>query len=394
MRPRCDDLSIDEKPLNSYGSLEGTIRAIRDHRPLDLNAERWREAHPTGSHGEWRTQARRCLRDGLHYDAGPVSLEAETLDRQERDGLIVERIRFNTAPWFRVDGYFLRPAGVTRPMPGMVVMHAWGGPMIFGKEREVNSGRDHPLLADFRASTYGGRYLAEEYARRGYAVIVIDSYHFGERAPRGIGDLPARYDPFALTRDEAELINRRCGEQLYLGVRQLMWAGTTWMGVLFNDDSRCVDYLLSRPEVDPRRIGCTGLSGGGWRTNMLAALDGRVAASVSVGWMTTGDHQQLYNMRGAIGTFCLLPGVWSHLDLPDLPIMGAPCASMVVLGELDDLVPQAGAREAARQIAAGYRWAGHGDRFLYHHPPKPHVYDAEVQAAAFAWFDRWLGGSR
>lgn len=390
MRRRCDQLSLDEKPLNTYGSLEGAIRAIRDHRPLALNAETWREANPDGSHEAWRRQAARCLREGLHYDAGPVALNAETVDREERDGLIVERVRFNTAPWFRLDGYFLMPAGVTTPIPGMVVMHAWGGPMIFGKERVVNSGRDHPLLVDFRASTYGGRYLAEEYARQGYAVIVIDAFHFGSRAPRGVGDLPADYDPFSLPLDEATRLDRRCGEQVYQGVKQLMWAGTTWTGLQFNDDARCIDYLLSRPEVDPQRIGCTGLSGGGWRTNMLAALDPRVTASVSVGWMSTGDHQQLYNIRGAIGSFCLLPGVWSQLDLPDLPILGAPCASMVVVGALDNLVPQAGVREAARQIEAGYAWAGHPERFRYHHPAKRHVYDLDVQAEAFAWFAHWL----
>ena len=185
-------------------------------------------------------------------------------------------------------------------------------------------------------------------------------------------------------------MHQRSTAQLYYGLKQLMWAGTTWMGVNFNDDSRCVDYLLSRPEVDPNRIGCTGLSGGAWRTNILAALDHRVSASVSVGWMSTGDHQQLYNLGGAIGTFCLLPGVWSHVDLPDLPIMGAPCASMVVIGELDDLVPQNGVHEAVRQIDAGYRWAGHPDRFRYFHPEKKHVYDREVQAEAFAWFGQWL----
>jgi hypothetical protein len=132
-------------------------------------------------------------------------------------------------------------------------------------------------------------------------------------------------------------LDERVREQLYLGVRQLNWAGTTWMGVNYWDDSRCVDYLQSRPEVDPDRIGCTGLSGGGWRTNVLAALDRRISASVSVGWMTTGDYQQVCNISGGIGTFCLLPGVWNRLDVPDLTTMAAPGASMVVSGQQDTL---------------------------------------------------------
>ena len=122
-------------------------------------------------------------------------------------------------------------------------------------------------------------------------------------------DIPAEYDPFELSVDEYEELDQHVRAALYLGVRQLNWAGTTWTGVNFYDDSRYVDYLISRSEVASDRIGCTGLSGGGWRTNILAALDRRVKASVSVGWMTTGDYQQVYNVDGAIGTFCLLPGV-------------------------------------------------------------------------------------
>ncbi len=389
MRLPISQLSIEERPRYSYGSLETTIRAIRDHRPLDLNAERWRERNPGGSHADWCAAARACVVDGLHYDAGPVDLQAETISRTVRDGLIVEHVRFNTAPWFRIDGWFLMPEQRSGPIPGMVVMHAWGGPMIFGKDRMVNAGRDHPILVESRKS-YSDRYLAEEYARRGYAVIIIDSYHFGERFPRGIGGIPESFDPYELSAEEAERMTELGYAQMYMSVKQLNWAGTTWMGIFYEDDRRCVDYLLSRPEVDPKRIGCTGLSGGGWRTNFLAALDRRVTASVSVGWMGTGDHQQLYNFSGAIGTFCLLPGVWNRLDLPDIAIIGAPCASMVIVGSLDGLLAQTGVREAARQIADGYAWAGSPDRFSYHHPAKEHCYDADVQEAAFTWFARWL----
>jgi hypothetical protein len=123
---------------------------------------------------------------------------------------------------------------------------------------------------------------------------------------------------------------------------------------------------------------------------VLAALDARIRASVSVGWMTTGDYQQVYNLSGAIGTFCLLPGVWDRLDVPDLAVMAAPGASMVVSGRQDRLFPIEGQREAARQIGAGYAWAGCAGRFKSYMPDKVHCYDAEVQQEAFSWFDRHL----
>jgi dienelactone hydrolase len=262
--------------------------------------------------------------------------------------------------------------------------------MLFGVERVVSTGRDHPVLKEHRERVYSGEYLAEVFARAGYAVVVIDAHHFGSRAPQGLNGIPDAVDPFDLAISEYVRLDGLVRDQLYLGVRQLNWAGTTWMGVNYWDDRRSVDYLLSRPEVDPARIGCTGLSGGGWRTNVLAALDERVKASVSVGWMTTGDHQQLYNVAGAIGTFCLLPGVWDRLDVPDLTIMGAPGAHMVVSSSQDRLFPPEGQLEAKRQIAAGYAWAGVPDHTRFLHPPKPHCYDADLQSAALEWFGAHL----
>ena len=225
---------------------------------------------------------------------------------------------------------------------------------------------------------------------QGYAVIVIDAYHFGRRAPRAARRLAQTYDPATL--DDATLAkyDDLARQALYLGVRELNWAGTTWAGVNFGDDSRCVDYLLSRKEVDGTRIGCTGLSGGGWRTNMIAALEPRVKATVSVGWMTTGDTQQAYNLAGAIGTFCLLPGVWNRLDVPDLIAMAAPRACMVVGGTEDVLFPPLGQKEATRQIAEAFAWAGSPDLFRSYSPAKPHCYDQDIQEEALAWFNKHL----
>jgi dienelactone hydrolase len=158
----------------------------------------------------------------------------------------------------------------------------------------------------------------------------------------------------------------------------------------YGDDSRCVDYLLSRKEVDGSKIGCTGLSGGGWRTDMIAALEPRIKAVVSVGWMTTGDTQQAYNVSGAIGTFCLLPGVWNRMDIPDLISMGAPKACMVVSTTKDPLFPPLGQKEAARQITEAFSWAGEPEKFRSYTPEKEHCYDGEIQEEALSWFNKHL----
>ena len=385
--------ALGRKPLNNYGSLEAPIQAIRSHRPLDLNAATWRKAHPDRPHEEWAKEARECLRAGLHYDLPPVDLKAQTLGRWETDSFVRETIEFNTTPWFRVPGYFYIPKNVPLPAPALLVLHEWGGPMLFGADR-VSGEPVHPVIVKHRDTYTSGRPLADWYVSHGYAVLVIDAYHFGKRAPRGVGGLPETYDPAKLDDATLEKYEDLARQLLYLGVRQLNWAGTTWAGVNFGDDSRCVDYLLSRKEVDGSRIGCTGLSGGGWRTNIIAALEPRVKVTVPVGWMTTSDTQQSYNVSGAIGTFCLLPGVWDRIDIPDLIAMSAPRASMVVSATKDILFPPLGQSEAARQISEAYEWAKVGNRFNNYTPAKPHCYDEEIQEKALAWFDLHLKGEK
>lgn len=388
-RPLLSIEQLGRAPLSNYGSLEPIVQALRAHRPLDLNSELWHTEHPDANYEVWARKARALLADGLSYDPGQLELKATTTARWETDDFVRETIEFNTTPWFRVLGYFYIPKNVPLPVPALVVFHEWGGPMLFGADR-ISGEPVHEAIVKHRENTTSGRAIADWYATQGYAVIVIDAYHFGHRAPRGVGGLPDSYDPATL---DTETLNRYDGkvrDLLYTGVRELNWAGTTWAGINYGDDMRCIDYLLSRSEVDPDRIGCTGLSGGGWRTNILTALDPRIKAAVSVGWMTTGDSQQVYNLSGAVGTFCLLPGVWNRIDIPDLMAMAAPKAVMVVSGTEDRLFPPMGQREAARQIEAAFTWAGCPERFRNYAPPKPHCYDAEIQTEALAWFDQHL----
>jgi len=160
IRPKVDELRISREPVWTYGNMEKGIRGIRDHRPLDLNAEYWRTANPDKSFQQWQKEAQHCLNTGLHYDMGPLDLKAEIIKHEETDEIIRELIEFNTTPWFRVKGYFLAPKNVQGPLPALVVFHAWGGPMLFGKERIVNTNRDHILLQRLRDKLYDGKYLA------------------------------------------------------------------------------------------------------------------------------------------------------------------------------------------------------------------------------------------
>jgi hypothetical protein len=82
--------------------------------------------------------------------------------------------------------------------------------------------------------------------------------------------------------------------------------------------------------------------------------------------------------------------VWNRIDIPDLISMAAPKAVMVVSGTKDILFPPLGQKEAARQIADAYSWAGHADSFRNYTPDKPHCYDAGIQEEALKWLDMHL----
>jgi len=86
---------------------------------------------------------------------------------------------------------------------------------------------------------------------------------------------------------------------------------------------RGLDYLAASPEVDPARIGVTGLSGGGWQTVLLAALDPRVAVSVEV----AGVGSRESNLTAPGDTYEIeedAPDLMQGFDYPELIALRAP----------------------------------------------------------------------
>ena len=75
----------------------------------------------------------------------------------------------------------LIPKGLTGPAPAVVALHDHGGMYFWGKEKIVEVPDEHPVLAEFKQTAYAGKSIASELARRGYVVIVIDMFYWGER---------------------------------------------------------------------------------------------------------------------------------------------------------------------------------------------------------------------
>jgi len=152
---------------------------------------------------------------------------------------------------------------------------------------------------------------------------------------------------------------------------------------------RALDYLCSRPDVDPQRVGCGGLSGGGLRTVLLAGSDDRIACAVCVGMMTTW-RDYLLNKCYTHTWMCYVPLLPPDLDYPEILGLRVPLPTLVQNDTEDPLFTLPEMQRADRILSEVYRKAGAEDRYRCTFYPGPHKFDQEMQREAFEWFDRWL----
>ena len=340
----------------------------------------------------WKAKARAKVLELLHYAPPPCDPRAEVVERVDRGDYVEERVLFNTTPDVRVPAFVLVPKKAKGPAPALVALHDHGGFYVWGKEKLVELPGEHPALTDFKRQLYGGRSIASELARAGYVVVAIDMFYWGERRMLLADDAADwRERPASLTPERIAAFNRRAGESEQLVGRSIESAGFTWPGVMFWDDIRTLDYLARRPEVDASRIGCVGLSVGAVRSLHLAALDDRIKAAVVVGWMTSFPAQLERHVRNTIGFTKLVPGLYRHLDYPDVGSLAMPTPMLVINGGKDALFEPSGVRASFEKLAACYRKAGVSDRIETRLYDTPHEFNREMQAEAWGFLQKHLG---
>jgi hypothetical protein len=262
---------------------------------------------------------------------------------------------------------------------------------LFGKEKVIDLGRNHPAMEDYHRRNYDGRPTATALVRRGYVVISIDAFFFGERRLMMDADLPHGWDRSRYSLDDVRQLNQVCRGKETTLVKALTFVGLTWPGIVFWDDIRTVDYLSSRPEVDARRIGCIGISMGGYRSAYLAALDERIRAACVAGFMSSVRPMAKAHVDSHSWVH-YLPGLHRYLDLPDVVSLAAPRALLVQQCSQDGLFPLSGMKESVQKIAAAYVKGGAAEKFSGRFYDVPHQLTKAMQEEAFAWLDRHLKG--
>jgi dienelactone hydrolase len=340
---------------------------------------------------EFKAGGRAKVKECFGYRPENIEPKAEVLSHQEFPDFIREKIVFSTSPQFRVPAYVHIPKGLTGRAPAIVDLHSHGGMFLFGKEKVIDFGENHPTMVGYHERNYGGRPTTTALVKRGYVVITIDAFMFGERRLWLAEDRQLGWDRSKMSPDVIDQLNRKCRGKESTLAKSLIYAGMCWPGILTWDDMRTVDYLVTRPEVDPKRIGCLGVSLGGWRTIFLAGMDERIAAACVVGFMST--VQPMIERHIDTHSFAhFVPGLHQHLDLPDVVSMLAPKPLLVQQCKQDGLFPLAGMEASVAKIAAVYEKAGIKDRFHGRFYDVPHRFDVAMQDEAFAWLDQQLKG--
>jgi dienelactone hydrolase len=339
----------------------------------------------------WQPGARAKVLEHLFYAPPRVDPQPQVVRRTDKGDYVEEYLTFQTTPDLRVPAYVLVPKRAKLPAPGVVVLHSHDGIYLWGKEKVVDNELEHPYLTAFKRRSYGGKSIAVELARRGYVVIAIDMFYWGERR-MVLDDDPQTYRerPLTMTEQEIGAFNQRASQNESLMGRSLFTAGVTWPGVVLWDDIRTLDYLAARPEVDRNRLGCVGLSVGGYRSFLLAALDERIKAAVDVGWMTSFGSQLKEHVINTIGLSFHVNGLYRYMDLPDLAALIAPRAVLVINGSRDRLFALDGVKTAYDTIGRCYAKAGATGRSRCRLYDAPHEFNLEMQAEAWEWLGRWV----
>ncbi|MBI5689515.1 MAG: prolyl oligopeptidase family serine peptidase [Verrucomicrobia bacterium] len=348
---------------------------------------------------EWQAAARPVLRERLSYQPAARPLGADLVSREEREGFSIETVRIHATDAYSIPARVLVPGGRRGRLPAVLALHCHSGRYTWGHEKLISRPGEPAYLTLFRNGTYE-RPWAEALVRRGYVVIVIDAFYFGERRLRVEELDPARVfsevrEAFTTVRNTQPdspawitSVNKVCSFYEHHTAKTIAATGATWPGIHVWDDLRSVDYLCTRPDVDPERIGCAGLSGGGFRTALAIASDPRLKAAVVTGWMTEFAHQLAHHIRHTWMVFT--PGLYRFLDLPDAAALHAPSPLLVQQCRKDTLFPMSGMEGAVAKLARIYAKAGAPERFRGAFYNEPHSFKPPMQEEAFDWLDRWL----
>ena len=274
----------------------------------------------------------------------------------EREQYRIEKIIFESQPGLYVTANLYLPKNGKPPYPAVLF----------------------PLGHESGAKAHEAwQYVLGSLATKGFVALAWD--------PIGQGERSQFYDP-DLRRSRLVASTR---EHTMLGAQCLL-VGDNIARYTIYDGIRALDYLLSRKEVDPHRIGVTGNSGGGTHTAYLAALDDRLKVAAPSCYITSWDR--LMTQLGPQDAEQNLPP-WLNvgLDFPDF-IYAFGGKPYLVFSAIRDFFPIGGARATVAEARRTYDSLGISEKLGMVEADDGHGYTLPRRLAAYQWFSKWLKG--
>lgn len=342
----------------------------------------------------WKPAARKRILECLAQppmDFKPVVSIEKTY---EYDGLQVEELSWQLPYGAPTKAILLKPTGVPGKLPAILAFHDHGANKYFGRRKITKvSDNQHPLMRSHQEEYYEGKAWANEVAKRGYVVLVADAFTFASRRVM-LDDVPV-FNRDGLSDQDPEnpinitAYNDWAAEHEHIMAKSLFSAGTCWPAVFLNEDQVALDILSARDDVDPKNIGCAGLSGGGLRTVFSGGLDERIKCAICVGFMTTWTDFILH--KSFTHTWMTyVPLLPNDLDFPEILGLRVPLPTLVLNDSDDDLYTLAEMKRADKILAEVFAKAKASEKYRCSFYPGPHKFDLAMQKEAFDWFDQWL----
>jgi dienelactone hydrolase len=305
---------------------------------------------------DWEQRApeyRRQLREMLGLDPWPerTPLNAVVTGTTEHADFTVEKVHFQSSPGLYVTGNLYVPKERDRPLPAVLYVCGHGP----SKKAGVSFG-----------NKVSYQHHGAWFARHGYVCLIIDTIQMGEI------------------------------EGLHHGTyREGMWwwnsRGYTPAGVEAWNSIRALDYLQSRPEVDPEKLGMTGRSGGGAYSWWTAAIDERVKVVAPIAGITDlHDHV----VEGVVSGHCdcMFMVNTYRWDYAEVAALVAPRPLLIGNTDRDAIFPLAGVVRVHRQVAGIYKLLNAETNLALLITEGPHKDTQDLQVPVLRWFNRFLKG--
>jgi dienelactone hydrolase len=338
------------RPLSLYHSIyENSPR--RDSIPATTEPDTWEL---------WRRGLREQIRARLGgFPATRTPLNVQTSTATKQVGYRRELVSFESKPGVVVPAWVLIPDGVDAPAPAVIAIHGHG----YGVDDIVGIDADGTDRVEPKGYH---KDFAVALCRRGFVVIAPEMLAFGRR--RELKD------------QEAGPEHSSCHDAALWGIM----LGQPLLGQRVWDVMRTIDYLETRPEVDPRRIGMMGISGGGTVTLFTASLEDRLQAAVLSGYLCT-FKDSILSIDHCLCNY--VPGLLEDAEMYDIAALLAPRPLLIEAGTRDDIFPLAAVEDAYARVQEVYTKLGvpdHLDKDIFeggHQISGAKAYD-------FLW--RWL----